>query len=284
MLIFDPLFSKTGNINLNNDNEIRTVTDELNRLAEKHDCAIVGVRHIGKSKGFGDPRNAGLNGVGWRAGARTHALVGKNPDDDSQRAIVQTKNNLAPIRTGSIGFKVEGGICDWTGESSLTADVMLSYKQSESLEERGAKAEAKTFLEGILADGPIGSQAVIDAARQAGISEKTLQRAKKAIGVVSKKDSTFVGGWFWKLPDNEDGQSKMANEDGHTNGNGHLRVTDANKPISSNNLSEDGQSGNSDHLGGHVANKGWERCSVCNGDKWVGKPCGYCEARQAAVV
>ena len=84
LVIIDPLFSYTGKINLNNDNEIRSVTDELTRLAEKYECAIVGVRHIGKSKGMGDPRNAGLNGIGWRASARVVLLVGKDPNDERQ--------------------------------------------------------------------------------------------------------------------------------------------------------------------------------------------------------
>jgi RecA-family ATPase len=65
-------------------NEIRSVTDPLTRLAEKFDCAIVGIRHINKSKGFGDARNAGLNGVGWRAAARSALLVGIDKETRSQ--------------------------------------------------------------------------------------------------------------------------------------------------------------------------------------------------------
>ncbi|MEP7037976.1 MAG: AAA family ATPase, partial [Acidobacteriota bacterium] len=76
LVIIDPLFSYTGKVRLNDDNEIRSVTDPLTRLAEKFVCAIVGIRHINKSKGFGDARNAGLNGVGWRAAARSALLVG----------------------------------------------------------------------------------------------------------------------------------------------------------------------------------------------------------------
>src|SRR5215468_4653000 len=94
LVVIDPLFSYTGRINLNNDNEIRYITGALKRLAEKHNCAIVGIRHIGKAKGYGDPRNAGLNGIGWRTSARSVLLVGKHPEHQHRRALCQIKNNI----------------------------------------------------------------------------------------------------------------------------------------------------------------------------------------------
>jgi hypothetical protein len=100
--------------------------------------------------------------------------------------------------------------------------------------ERSEKNKAIRFLEDLLKDGPVGSQVVIDAASQAGIAEKTLKRAKKQMGITSKKDSSYMGGWVWELtvPDNgqgvkevsEEGQLlKRASEGGHTNKNGLLQ-------------------------------------------------------------
>ena len=109
LVIIDPLFSYAGKINLDRDNEIRTVTGELIQLAEKYGCTIVGVRHIGKSKGTGDPRKAGLNGIGWRASARSVLLVGKNPENETEKAICQTKSNLAPMSEKSIAFEIRDG-------------------------------------------------------------------------------------------------------------------------------------------------------------------------------
>lgn len=150
LVIIDPLFSYTGKIKLNDDNDIRSVADELTRLGEKYECAIVGVRHIGKSKGMGDPRNAGLNGIGWRASARVVLLVGKDPNDERQRAIVQTKNNLAPKSEKAQGYEIIGSEFFWK-ESTLTAKMMLSIPKND--EERGEQSEAVAFLREALRDG-----------------------------------------------------------------------------------------------------------------------------------
>lgn len=203
LLIIDPLFSYTGRINLNNDNEIRSVTDELKRLAETYDCTILGIRHIGKSKGMGDVRNAGLNGVGWRAAARSCLLVGADPNDQRIRAIVHTKSNLGPICDRTIGYQILDGQFGWKANVQLTAEQMLSASRTETAEERGERVDAMHFLRETLRGGfrePV--KRIQAAARQAGISEATLRRAKTALGVVSSKGNSANGEWFWELPAN----------------------------------------------------------------------------------
>ena len=61
-----------------------------------------------------------------------------------------------------------------------------------------AKDEAMTFLRDILANGAQPAKAVLAAARDAGIAERTLHRAKKTLGIVSGKPS-FDDGWVWIL-------------------------------------------------------------------------------------
>jgi hypothetical protein len=70
--------------------------------------------------------------------------------------------------------------------------------------------EAKMFLQDVLADGPIDSGVVREKAAEAGISEKTLQRAKAALGVKSSR----AGSWssLWSLPA-EQGSSSEAKPD-----------------------------------------------------------------------
>jgi hypothetical protein len=127
-----------------------------------------------------------------RSAARSVLLVGKNPERESHRALCQTKNNLAPRLEGSLGFEIQAGPrLVWTGDSSLTVETMLSYKQSESVDERSAKSEAVKFLEDLLRDGPMGSKAVYDAADQSGIAHRTIQRAKKDMRIISKKRSNL---------------------------------------------------------------------------------------------
>src|SRR5215216_4811737 len=58
--------------------------------------------------------------------------------------------------------------------------------------------EATRFLKNVLADGPVDSEAVRKKAAEAGITEKTLKRAKAALSVGSSR----AGSWcsLWSLP------------------------------------------------------------------------------------
>jgi hypothetical protein len=62
----------------------------------------------------------------------------------------------------------------------------------------GRLEEAKIFLRNVLAEGPVDSEAVRKKAAEAGISEKTLKRAKAALSVGSSR----AGSWcsLWSLP------------------------------------------------------------------------------------
>ncbi len=213
LVVVDPLFSYTGRINLDRDNDIRAVTDQLKRLAEKHNCCIVGIRHIGKSKGMGDSRNAGLNGVGWRASARSALLIGKDPENERVRALCQTKNNLALKFEKSIGFEIRDGQFFWTGDSELSASTMLSALRIETPEEKNEKHDAVAFLREVLHGGEVAVEKIFAEAKKIRISERTLNRAKSTLNVKSAKHGgTFGGakGWFWRLPNAEDAHAEAS--------------------------------------------------------------------------
>jgi hypothetical protein len=59
--------------------------------------------------------------------------------------------------------------------------------------------EAREFLADTLMDGPKPAATISEVAANRGISERTLYRARKAMGVVSAKDG-FDGGWELSLP------------------------------------------------------------------------------------
>jgi len=61
-----------------------------------------------------------------------------------------------------------------------------------------AKQEAREFLLDRLEAGPRKAEDLLDEAKQEGIVEKTLRRAKKELGVKSRKTSS--GEWLWELP------------------------------------------------------------------------------------
>ena len=259
LVIIDPIFAFTrGDANRGHDS--RALTSELKRIAEQFACSICLVRHVGKSKGLGDPRAAGLYSIEWRAAARSVLLIGADPDQPHKRAITQTKNNLGPP-AGSLGYVIEsdpdspsGARFYWTGQSDLTAERILSQVRNDGEEEATGRREAVEFLKETLADGPRPAKEIQTEARQCGISERTLNRAKAALGVQSKKQGGTFGGrrdWLWELPAED---CQPVPEDCHILKAGNLQANSSRKNTYANDLAEDCQSSESGNLQREVGN------------------------------
>lgn len=190
LLVVDPLQAFLGaDCDFHRANETRPLLAGLSRLAEKHSCAVLVIRHLSKASG-GKALYRGLGSVDFTAAARSVLLAGRNPSNPSERAIVHTKSSLA-AEAPALGYEITDGGLRWTGTSTLTAAQLLGAEQSE--DERGAVAEAEDFLREALAAGPRPSSEVANQARTLGLSERSLQRARQALGVRSYKS---FGGKF----------------------------------------------------------------------------------------
>ncbi|MGE0128069.1 MAG: AAA family ATPase [Blastocatellales bacterium] len=266
LVVIDPIFAYTRG-DANKGNDARALTGELKMIADQFDCAIVIVRHVGKSKGLGDPRAAGLYSIEWRAAARGVLLAGADPDNPQKRALTQTKNNLGP-KAGSIGYVIEsdaqspsGARFFWTGESDLTAERILEAAghTEETSQESNAKDDAEDFLRVVLGDGPRLATDVEREAREAKISMATLRRAKDSLAVRSRKFGGKFGGdskWYWTLPEDahaEDAQGslKMLTHSSLE----RLQANHSSKGSYSNDLAEDAHAAINEHLQGQA------RCS-----------------------
>lgn len=245
LVIIDPIFAYTdGDANKGKDS--RALTRELKALAEKFACAIVLVRHIGKSKGFGDPRAAGLYSIEWRAAARSVLLVGADPDNRHKLAITHTKNNLGPFAE-SLGYSIEkdpdspcGARFYWKGLSDLTAERILAAISNE--DEKGERLDAVDFLRELLKDGPVESKEVEKARKAAQISDYALRRAKASLGIKVRKSGSPSTNepqkWGWVLPEGLDEGVDEGVEGVEKKENQRLRSNHSDKSIYSNNLSE----------------------------------------------
>jgi hypothetical protein len=199
LVIVDPIQSYLGaDVDAHRSNETRPVMDGLSRLAEEHACCNWLVRHLGKAPS-GKAIHRGLGSIDLSAAVRTELLAGCSPDDPAQRALVQLKSNLGQFGP-ALGYTIEApdGTFRWTGESELTAAALLAPESNEV--ETGAMAEAKDFLSNALAQGARPAKDVEAEARQERIRERTLKRAKKVLGVQSRKCG-MTGAWEWALPE-----------------------------------------------------------------------------------
>lgn len=206
LVIIDPLMAFLGGeVNSNRDQDMRRVLSPVSAMAERTRCAVLILRHLNKASGLSALYRGG-GSIGIIGAARFGLLVGKDPNDQDghRRIIAVQKCNIGPEMPGLVYqlTSVEGtdvARIDWMGESSITAGQLAAGPMNE--EERAGQDEAMEWLRQALAEGAQESKLVQRDAKDAGLSWRTVESAKKKLGVeVYKEGFGKDGKWFWKLP------------------------------------------------------------------------------------
>ena len=133
--------------------------------------------------------------------ARMAYLVGKAPDDTQLQVLAPTKSNLATTPE-SLGFRIAGNdagqpVVVWGGPVEISADDLVLTPRSPRGEEL---TRAEEFLKEQLRDGPCSRETLIERAREAGVADMTMRRAKKTLGIEAVQlRSDGQRCWLWKL-------------------------------------------------------------------------------------
>ena len=108
--------------------------------------------------------------------------------------------------TGQIGVDINGyltlrcgdAVVNFADRGQALAFARCVSRAVADLSPPPSKAvRAAEFLEGLLAEGPMASAAVINAAKARGIAESALWNARRRLGVVSVGVGNTA---FWRLP------------------------------------------------------------------------------------
>lgn len=194
LLVVDPLQGYLGaGVDMHRANEVRPVMAALAGLAEKHNTALLCVRHLSKAPA-GRAMYRGMGSIDFSAAARSILLAGQDPDDPAKRGIIHLKSSLAAAGP-SIGFEIGPEGFFWTGLSSLTVGSLFKG-DIQAEEDRSTIEEAEDFLREVLAAGPMAARELVQEARENGISKRTLDRAKKKLGIKSQREGEQ---WYWNL-------------------------------------------------------------------------------------
>ncbi len=175
---------------------------------------MIAVRHLNKSVGLKAIQRGGGN-MGLIGVARAGSFFAKDPEDDRRRVMAPHKSNLAE-KPPSLRYKIVSSPVhntarvEWMGVSEYDADGLAA--DDTTPHERSQLDEAREFLRAELEAGPMWAKQVYKDARDAGIAERTLRRAKDVLRVVSEKIGTE--GWSWRLPE-QDKPPHDSNEGGH---------------------------------------------------------------------
>ena len=193
LMILDPLQAYLGEkVDMNRANEVRTVMKGLTQVANQTGCAIILVGHLNKSQ-TANSAQRGLGSMDFRAAARSVLLVGRLKNDRDIRVMVHDKSSLAP-EGNSRAFSLENGTLHWQeGYETLTADELLSGAA------RGNKvALAEDLIREQLAGGqPVLANEIYQLAKDAGISRRTVEMAKRNMPDVTARKMRNC--WAWSL-------------------------------------------------------------------------------------
>ena len=193
LIILDPIQAYMGEkTDMNRANEVRPMFRRLADVAERTGCAVILIGHLNKAAG-GQSAYRGLGSIDFRAAARSVLLIGRVKREPNVRVIVHDKSSLAPEgKPVAFCLDPETGF-SWIGEYDITADELLSGAGGNT----ATKTEqAERLILDLLADGKeLASEDIVKAAAEAGISERTVQNAKRNMGGIL--GARRVGGqWY----------------------------------------------------------------------------------------
>lgn len=192
VLILDPIQAYLGSgTDMNRANEVRNMTKRLAALAEKYKCAIILIGHMNKAAG-NKAAYRGMGSIDFYAVARSVLLVGRVEGEPNIRAMVQIKNNLAEFGHAK-AFRLSEEGFRWLGDYEITADEILggyAPKINKLEQAKDLLRELSKELE------KVESNSIYDMAKEQNISKRTLENAKREMGIRAKREN---GSWYWPL-------------------------------------------------------------------------------------
>jgi len=215
LLIVDPIVSAIAGDG-HKSNDVRRGLQPLVDLAMQARCALFGITHFSKGTSGRDPLERVTGSVSFGAPARVVFVAAKEQQADMEsdapprRMFLRCKSNIGSD-SGGFEYNLEQqaleGFADMLASVATfgltvegdTRTILTDAETEPGDGDGGALAEAKEWLLDCLLDGPKPHKAILKAATNEGHSKTTLKRAKKALGVVSRK-SSLNGGWEWFYP------------------------------------------------------------------------------------
>lgn len=203
-VIIDPLSAYLGNTNSHNNSDVRTVLTPIAKLAEKYNIAMICVSHLNKA-GNGNAMSRVSGSIAFIAASRAAFIVVKDKEDAEKRLFIQIKNNLGNCKEGlmfhiepaSLENNINTSRVKWLDETTtISADEALNTFPTVD-DDKNSLAEAKDFLFDLLSQNSLTQQQIKKEAKDFGCAWRTVERAKKSLGIKSRKNGDK---WEWYFP------------------------------------------------------------------------------------
>lgn len=211
LIIVDPVVSAvTGDSHKNA--EVRRSLQPLVTLGAETGAAILGITHFSKGSQGRDATERIVGSIAFAALARVVMVAARRQDTEqgAARVFIRAKSNIGPD-DGGYGYDLEQvELSAWPGvyasrvvwAESITGSAtdILTQAETPDSDEDGAMAEAMEFVGQMMEGGPVPARTIQAAAREAGVSSRTLARAKKRMGILSERVQGSATAWQWVRP------------------------------------------------------------------------------------
>ncbi len=192
LLVIDPLQAFIGqDSDMQSAVKMRKVLGRLADMASQNNCAVVLVGHMNKSNG-GKNLYRGLGSIDIAAIARSILMISRDKDEPSKRYMFPVKSSLAP-EGDTIGFAFDRKIgFQWLGKCNVDIDELMLDNSGTTAKKDSAMLQLRI----ILADTDVPSIQIFKMMNQIGISRRTVQEAKKELGIQAYKKGNA---WYWHM-------------------------------------------------------------------------------------
>lgn len=177
-------------------------------LARQLDCCLLGITHLSKGTSGREPLERVTGSLAFGAAARVVLMTVRDSDTEKPRRLIRAKSNIGPdgggfaytlFLTAVPGRDLAAQRVDWGEVLEGTARELMAVETMDADGE--ASDDAEVFLADLLQDGSMPTKDLKAAAGANGHKWRTIERAKKALGVVAIKGGFGDAGvWSWQMP------------------------------------------------------------------------------------
>lgn len=190
LVIIEPVVSYVEvDCNLNVEQLARSVMDPLNQMGIRTNCCVIVTRGLKKDRR--GPRHTHGSGHGSILSCARSANVIDRPNEFGAGRILRTLKCGGTRDTPALSYNLVGAPGDaptMGGLVELTSDQDDYAGDQMDIGERGVLVEARTLLRTLLDSEYVPSKEVIQIAKDAGISERSLNKIKAELKVHSKHE------------------------------------------------------------------------------------------------
>jgi hypothetical protein len=212
LVALDPINSFLSHkIDAHRDAEIRRVLDPLAALCARRHFAALAVVHLNR-RTDSDVLNRITGSAAYGGSARAILTFGRHPENELQRVVASEGNWQRESRSELFELREVIVFPDAAPEDQTqpalvhvgTTDLDSADLIDQLDDDRSALEQTKEFLLGELALGPVGVTDLRRGAEANGLSWRTLERAKKLLGIEARRVSSAnsprgSGRWEWFL-------------------------------------------------------------------------------------